>query len=279
MSKDIIGVIHLPRLPTTYSNGDKGVEEIVEIAVKEARTLEELGYNGVIIENYGDKPYSKRVRDPVTISVMAITTREVVRTTSLRVGVNLLRNSGREAYSIAVAARAHFIRVNALSESIISDSGLIEPEAPRLRILRTCHPGIEVYADIFVKHAVGLATSLGIIEAESILIARGMKQDYIREAIVDHIERGGADRLIVTGLRTGEPPPTDLLKIVKRYSSKPVLVGSGARPNNIEKILKEADGVIVGSYIKREGIAGAPLDVERARIFIEAARRATTYSG
>lgn len=274
MSREIIGVIHLPRLPTIYSNGEKSVEDIVEIAVKEARALEELGYDGVIIENYGDKPYSKRVRDPVTISVMAITTREVVRTTSLRVGINLLRNSGREAYSIAVAARAHFIRVNALSESIVSDSGLIEPEAPRLKILRTCHPGIEVYADIFVKHAVGLGSSLRMIEAESVLLARGMERDYIREAIVDHIERGGADKLIVTGLRTGEPPPTDLLKIVKRYSSKPVLVGSGARPDNVEKILKEADGIIVGSYIKKEGIAGAPLDIERARIFIEAVRRA-----
>lgn len=278
MSREIIGVIHLPRLPTIYSNGEKGVEEIVEIAVKEARALEELGYDGVIIENYGDKPYSKRVRDPVTISVMAIIAREVVKATSLRVGINLLRNSGREAYSIAVAARAHFIRVNALSESIVSDSGLIEPEAPRLKILRTCHPGIEVYADVFVKHAVGLATSLGIIEAESILLARGTKQDYIRETIVDHIVRGGADRLIVTGLRTGEPPPIDLLKIVKKYSSKPVLVGSGVSPDNIEKILREADGVIVGSYIKRGGIAGAPLDIERARIFIEAVRRATAPS-
>jgi Predicted TIM-barrel enzyme len=97
---------------------------------------------------------------------MAVIVREVVKNTGFKVGVNLLRNSGREAYSIAVAAGAKFIRVNALVETIVSDSGIIEPEAPKLRTIRFNYPGVEVYADILVKHSASLRASLSIMEAQ-----------------------------------------------------------------------------------------------------------------
>jgi len=138
LPKEIIAVIHLPRLPSISIYAD--LNSIIDYAVKEARLLEELGYSGVIVENYGDAPYYKRVRDPLTLCSMTSIVREVVRTTSLKVGVNLLRNSGREAYSVAVASGARFIRVNALVETVVSDSGVIEPEAPRLKPLRANYP-------------------------------------------------------------------------------------------------------------------------------------------
>lgn len=270
MLGEVIAVIHLPRLPSLYYHVD--LNSIIDYAVREARILEELGYSGVIVENYGDYPYSKRVRDPVTLCSMTSIVREVVRATSLKVGVNLLRNSGREAYSVAVASRARFIRVNALVETIISDSGVIEPEAPRLKALRLSHPGVEVYADILVKHASSLRFSLGLIEATTSTTAKSSIENYYRELVDEYVERGGADALVVTGLKTGEPPPIRLVELTKKYSPKPVIVGSGVTLENIDKVAKTADGVIIGSYIKKQGQAGNPTDPDRARKIIQKIR-------
>ena len=191
--KEIIAVIHLARLPSSGYRVDQDLGSIVEDAVKEARILEDLGYGSVILENYGDKPYQKRVRDPLTIASMSVVAREVVRSTSLRVGINLLRNSGREAYSIAVASGARFVRINSLTETIVTDTGLIEPEAPRLRSIRTNYPGIEIYADVLVKHASSISLGMMILERldpQALASKSTDTKDYLRELISDYIERG-----------------------------------------------------------------------------------------
>ncbi|MEM1639761.1 MAG: BtpA/SgcQ family protein [Desulfurococcaceae archaeon] len=268
VKKEVIGVIHLPRLPRVNTRVETPIEHIIEKSILESKQLDELGYTGVILENFGDAPFNKRVLDPLAIAYMSIITREVVKNTSLKVGVNLLRNSGREAYSIAIAAGAKFIRVNALVETIVSDSGIIEPEAPRLSVVRMNYPGVEVYADILVKHAASFRSSLGITEALNPVLSKGSIEDYLRELIDEYVERGKANALIVTGLKTGEPPPIRLIQIIKKYSPIPVMVGSGVTIDNLENILKYSDGIIVGSYIRKNGKAGNPLDPIRAKQLI-----------
>jgi len=269
---EIIGVIHLPRLPSTTIRPERRIEEMIDQAVKEASTLEKLGYDGVIVENYGDKPYIKRVSDPLTIASLAVITREVVRNTSLKVGVSVLRNSGREAYSIAVASGARFVRINSLVETLITDSGFIEPEAPNLRDLSVNYPGIEIYGDILVKHAVSLTVFSGysFLAGPLANIFGGYPlSEMVRDLIQDLTERAFVHKIILTGLKTGSPPDPSLVAIVKKVSDRPVILGSGVDPSNIKNYIKHIDGVIIGSYIKRDGKAGNPLDENRARIFIE----------
>ncbi|MEM1665615.1 MAG: BtpA/SgcQ family protein [Zestosphaera sp.] len=261
--KLLIGVIHLPRLPSTNYASEVKVEDILERATRESKLLEELGFSGVIVENFGDSPFLKRVKDPLTLATFTVITREVVKSVSIDVGVNLLRNSGLEAYSVALATGAKFIRVNSLTETLLTDSGIIEPEAPRLRNVRFNHPGIKVYADILCKHGASLSY-LAYREHNLIRSSR----EAIKELVADAVERGGADALIVTGARTGEEPSVEFLSKVKSISPVPVIVGSGARPENLELLLKVSDGVIVGSFIKIDGKAGNPVDAERARQFI-----------
>lgn len=268
---EILGVIHLPRLPYTYSRPQTRLEDMVDQAIREARSLEELGYTGVVVENYGDAPYERHLRDPLALAFMSVVTREIVRSTGFKVGVNVLRNSGVEAYSIAVATGAKFVRINALVETVLSDSGILEPVAPHLRPLYFNYPGIEVYADIMVKHASSLRMSASIIESSS-TVSKGPIEAYVQELIEEYVHRGRASALVITGLKTGEPPPLELLSFMRKHSPVRVIAGSGASPENICKLLKTCDGVIVGSFIKREGRAGNPLDVERAKLFIEKAQ-------
>ena len=265
---EVIGVVHLPRLPYVNERVDFDLNALLERVLREVSILEGLGYDGVIIENYGDSPYPKRVRDPLALSVMAVVVREAVKSTRMRVGVNVLRNSGREAYAIAVATGARFIRVNALTETIVSDSGIIEPEAPRLRALRYNYKGVEVYADILVKHAGSLTLLAGSLPGK----ARGGETEVLREIVADAVERGGADKIVVTGYRTGEAPDPEFVRKIREVSPRPLILGSGATPENIGIYKKHVDGVIVGSFIRAGGRAGNPLDEDRARAFIRAAR-------
>lgn len=268
---EVVGVVHLPRLPSVFYRPALTVERVTGIAVEEAKALEDIGYDGVIIENFGDSPYRKRVRDPLTLAAFTVVAREVRRSVSIRVGLNLLRNSGREAYAVAVAVGANFVRVNALTESVVTDSGLVEPEAPRIAPLRLNHPGVLVYADILVKHGGSLYLT-SLYTSKVMAIAEGTAPEALREVILDAVDRGGADALVVTGLRTGLPPSLELVRLVKRLSPIPVVVGSGMTPENVGEYLRHADGVIVGSYIRQDGVAGRPLNRKRAEEFLRAAR-------
>jgi membrane complex biogenesis BtpA family protein len=261
--KLLVGVIHLPRLPSTHYVGEVGVEEVVERAVKESRILEELGYGGIIVENFGDAPFLKRVRDPLTLAAFTVVAREVVKSVRIDVGINLLRNSGLEAYSVALATGAKFIRVNSLVETLLTDSGVVGPEAPRLRNVRFNYPGVKIFADIVCKHGSSLSY---LAYREQSLVKGGTEP--LEDLVADAVERGRADALVVTGTRTGEEPDVEFLSKVKSVSPVPVLVGSGATPENLEVLLRRADGVIVGSYIKADGKAGNPVDFERARRFV-----------
>jgi len=253
-----IAVIHLPPLPG--SPGFRGsVDELVEYAVRDAQRIEEAGFDAVIIENYGDAPFLKRVEDPAAIAAMSLAVREVVKLLSIPVGVNMLRNSAVEAYAIAYATGARFIRVNAFVETLVTDSGVVEPAAPYLARYRARYPGVAVFADVMCKHAYPLP---------------GTQPGYAEQVVLDAFERGGADAVIVTGSRTGRAPDPDLVKEVRRAAgARPVLLGSGATPENVGLYAPLVDGVIVGSYIKKRGVAGRETEHARARRFIEALRR------
>jgi predicted TIM-barrel enzyme len=54
----------------------------------------------------------------------------------------------------------------------------------------------------------------------------------------------------------------------------PLLVGSGATAETAAELLSVADGVIVGTSVKREGQLANPVDVERVRRLVAAARGA-----
>jgi membrane complex biogenesis BtpA family protein len=226
--------------------------------------FEKYSFDGVIIENFGDNPYDKRVTDPLTISVMSIICREVARTTSLVAGVNLLRNSGLEAYSIAVASGCRFIRVNALTETIISDSGVIEPEAPRLKSLRLHYPGIGVFADILVKHASSMSYAQLYLQARGVGFSEhDLDRAVLRSIVSDAFERGDADAIILTGFRTGESVNIDLVRYVRSLTGYPILIGSGVNDVNIKELSRYSDGFIVGSFVREEGRAGNPLSPKR----------------
>ncbi len=231
----IIGMVHVGPLPGSpkYS-GD--LDKMIQEAVQNAVTLVEGGVDAVMVENFYDAPFPKNSADPVTVASMAVIVKEITKTINVPVGVNILRNCGIDAAAVAAVTRASFIRVNALSEVVITDQGILEPIAYDLmKYLKLVGHRPAILADVHVKHG------------------RPLADRPIEVVAVETVERGGADAIIVSGEATGsEASINDVIK-VKNVVNVPVIVGSGITADNAASFLRYADGAIVGTYFKEGG--------------------------
>jgi len=258
----LIGVAHLPPLPG--SPGAKpsrgGVPAFVARAVADAVAYAEAGFSAVSVENYGDSPFFKDSVPPETIAALAAACHAVraALPDDVAVGVNVLRNDGRAAIAIAAACGLQFVRINVLSGAMVTDQGVIEGRgADVLRDRARLAPHVRIFADVRVKHAAPLAPR------------------PLDEEVKDLVTRGGADAVIVTGPRTGAAADVERLREVRAAAGgTPVLVGSGTTAANVASMLALADGVIVGTSVKRGGVTTNPVDAARARAFVGAAAAA-----
>ncbi|MEN8234632.1 MAG: BtpA/SgcQ family protein [Actinomycetota bacterium] len=250
----LVGMVHLEALPGSPEFGGS-METILERARSDARLLADAGFDGIMVENFGDAPFFADDVPNVTVAAMSRAVAEVM-TAGLPTGVNVLRNDGLAALAVAAATGASFIRINVLSGTMYTDQGPIVGRAAEIaRTRRTLCPDVDIMADVFVKHATPPA-GLTLIDATN-----------------DLVERAGANAVVVSGAGTGAPTDLDDLRTVARQSHLPVFVGSGATPDTIASLLAIADGVIVGSAAKTGGIATNPVDPGRAASIIAAAGR------
>src|SRR5262249_43021505 len=78
-----------------------------------------------------------------------------------------------------------------------------------------------------------------------------------------------ADGVIVSGVATGSATDPKEVRSVSQAVSIPTLVGSGITPENIRRY-EGADGFIVGSSVKQDGLWSNPLDESRVRAVVRA---------
>ncbi len=254
VDKPIIGVIHLPTL------GRTDLDRCIDFAINEAKKYEECNVDGVILENFMDSPFAKYKLPKSSKEAFRSIAKEVVNNISIPVGINVLRNAGLDALDIALYSGADFIRVNILIGAAITATGYIEGIAYELcRRLYSLSRRVYIFSDIYVKHAYTLYPPTHNSDLET--------------AIYEYIDRGCADVLIVTGARTSVPPPPSLIFKVKRTSKYPVLVGSGVNIDNVRLYLLLSDGLIVGTYFKKNGLTKNPVDVDRVRRFMNYVKR------
>ncbi|MBM3521012.1 MAG: SgcQ protein, partial [Alphaproteobacteria bacterium] len=65
----------------------------------------------------------------------------------------------------------------------------------------------------------------------------------------------------------------DLEAVKKAVTGVPVLANTGVKHATVADVLRIADGCIVGSSLKVDGNTWNPVDPERARDFMDRARR------
>ena len=80
--------------------------------------------------------------------------------------------------------------------------------------------------------------------------------------------------MIITGLMTGVSPTVDdVIKAKVIAKTFPIIVGSGVNAGNVTSFLTEADGAIIGSSLKKDGIVENPVDEERVRALMHAVKQ------
>ncbi len=253
-----IGVIHLDPLPGSPGADHSHPADVLQRAgmraILEARALVKAGFDGIIIENFGDVPFLKNQVGAETIASMAVISAAVREAVAVPIGINVLRNDAKAALAIAAVTGADFIRVNVLSGVAATDQGMIEGCAAELmRERQRIHAhSIAILADVHVKHA------------------KMISSDSLKLAIEENAGRGGADAVIITGTTTGRAPEeADLLDACEaaRKLKIPLFIGSGITEESLEFLSRFPVGLIVGSALRKNGRAGTPLDTKRLQKF------------
>lgn len=252
--KPLIACIHLMPLPGSPRYAGT-MREVYDTALEEAAIFAQYAIDGLIIENFRDVPFYPHALPAETIAALTAVTREIVRVAQVPVGVNALRNDAQAAMAIATATEADFIRVNVHMGTVVSDQGIIEGAShATLRLRAALRSPVLVFADASVKHAAPLADRGLATEAQ------------------DLTERGLVDAIIVSGDYTGAPTRLEDITIVRQHTTLPILIGSGATPDNLPYVYAQVDGLIVGSYFKRAGKAENMVEDARVKKFTDALR-------
>ncbi len=253
-TRAVFGMIHLRALPGAPLF--VSLDEVLDRALADGRAIRDGGCDGFVIENFGDRPFTRGRVEAETIAAMARVIAEVAREVRLPFGVNVLRNDASSAIAIAAATGAAFIRVNVHTGAMVTDQGIIEGDAyATLRKRAALAPNVLIFADHLVKHA----TPLGITDAV--------------QSAKDLRLRGLADALIVSGAETGAPADASRLRDLRTaLDDAPLLLGSGLHEENADTFA-EADGAIVGTSIKVDGRVDAVVDRTRVERVVTAFKR------
>jgi membrane complex biogenesis BtpA family protein len=251
----IIGMVHLWPLPGAPGYSGYGMDTILDQARRDTEALLEGGVDGLIVENMWDLPYYVSTDVQIeAVAAQAVAAREVVKMADVPVGVNVIHNGWQAELAIAVAAGLNFVRVCILTGARLWDTGDLDPGCAANLLRRRKELGAEhlkLFADVDKKHSLPFP---------------GLDL----ETHIEWTEFYRADALIVSGRMTGDAPPLDKVRQAKEAATRPILMGSGTTAENIAEFLNYADGAIVGSSLKVDGVAENPVDVERVRRYMAA---------
>ncbi|HBP22376.1 MAG TPA: hypothetical protein DEA08_31920 [Planctomycetes bacterium] len=235
-------MVHLPPLPGEPDS--PGLEAVVEHARADLRALAAGGAHAALIENWKDHSPSPFVGPEVAAS-LAVVVRELAREDLLPLGVNVLPNDYRVAFSL-VPCGARFVWLDVLVDRVRSDYAYSDV------------PPFEVDVDLadlarWRSRLGGDAALLGSVHPKHYAL---LDPEDTLEASTARALAAGVDALVVTGSATGSAPtPERVAQVRAAAAGTPVIVGSGVSVDTAGPLLAHAEGAIVGTSIKTPDFA------------------------
>lgn len=256
VSKPVIAMCHLPALPGDPAyDADGGLEAVVEVARSEIAALQAGGVDAIMISNEFSLPYLTTT-EPITAISMARVIGEVRREITVPFGVNVLWD-GTATIDLAAATGAAFGR-EIYTGVYASDFGLWNTDVGRTarHRQRLGATGVRLIHNIVPEGAAYLADrDLAKLTRSTVFNAK-------------------PDALAVSGLTAGAGTDAGQLRTVKEAAgTTPVFANTGVNPTTVEATLEIADGAVVGTFFKHDGVFEHQVDTARVDELMTIVRR------
>jgi membrane complex biogenesis BtpA family protein len=251
-SKAVIAMAHIGALPGSPGyDADGGVARLIDDVAADLRKLAAGGVDAVMFGNEFDRPYQLKA-PPEGVAAMTAVIQAVKSEVKGPFGVNYLWDP-LASVAIAAAVGAQFVR-EIFTGVFASDMGLWAPDcagAARLRA-QLGRSDIKLMFNINAEFAYSLDQRPIELRA--------------RSAVFSSL----ADAILVSGPLTGESADQSALRKVRQaVPDTPLLANTGATLDNVRDILAVADGLIIGTHLKVDGVTWNPVDAERVKRFME----------
>ena len=253
--KPVVAMLHLPGLPgRPLHDVAGGPDAILAPVARDLDVLQEAGFDGVLFCNEKDYPYQLKVGVEVA-AAMAATIGRLRERLHVPFGVNLLWDP-MASLAVARATGARFIR-EVLTGVYESDLGIIQPNIGDISAYRVAIGAADVA--LFDNISPEFSSSLGSRSVAD----RARGADFL-----------GMDAILISGWAAGSPMAmSDLLAAKEAAPNTPVVANTGVRADRAAEIMKVADGAIVGTSLKVDGITWNPVDPRRAHELMDAVRK------
>src|ERR1700683_2889096 len=245
-TKPVIAMLHFPGMPgRPRHNRELGRAHLVDVVGCDLETLQAAGVDGVLFCNENDIPYQLHV-GPEIPAAMAAVIGELRSTGRIPFGVNILWDA-KATLALARATGASFIR-EVLTGVFESDLGVIAPSIGDLAGYRTAIGADEVA--FFDNISPEFSSALG---------TRSIADRARGAAFL------GVDAILISGPAAGVSfAMSDLTSAKEAVPDLPVFANTGVNAERLAEIFAVADGVIVGTSLKVDGITWSRVDPARA---------------
>ncbi len=255
VDKPIIAMLHLPAMPgRPRHDRSAGMAYVVDTVGRDLEALQVAGVDGFLFCNEADLPYQIGVGPEVAAGMAAVIGQLRTRI-SRPFGVDLVWDPVA-SLAVARATGAAFVR-EVFTGVFESDLGIMQPDFGAIAAYRE-HIGagsVALFSNITPEFASGMGTRS--------IAARARSASYL-----------GIDAILISGQLTGTSTnPDELLEAKAAVPDMPVLANTGVREDTVDEILAIADGMFVGTSLKRDGVTWNAVDPHRASRFMTAVQR------
>lgn len=215
-----------------------GQDDVVDIALEEARVMAGEGFDGVIVENYFGTVF-----DVVSV-VAALRDADL----GIKVGVNVL-GSDDTAFTLARAYQLDFIQMDSVS-------GHLNPQADAV-----------FGKDLSDQRSKTGAALLGGVRFKYQPVASGRTE---AEDVIIGATR--CDAIVVTSEGTGIETSTDKTSRFRAAAPHrfPLIIGAGLTAANVAAQMSKAQGGIVGSWLKEGHVESGRVSPQNVKAFMKA---------
>ena len=252
IKKPVIAMCHLQALPGDPGyDKSGGMKKVIEAARKDMLALQEGGVDGIMFSNEFSMPYLLKVKTETT-AAMARIIGELMHEIKVPYGVNVLWDP-YASLELAAAVDGKFVR-EIFSGVYASDFGLWNTNCG------------EIIRHQYAIGAENVKLLFNIVPEAAQYLAQRDVAEIARSTVFNHLP----DALCVSGLTAGSETDSTTLKEVKNaVPDTVVFANTGVRLENVEEQLSIADGAVVATTFKYDGIFQNSVDVKRVKAFMD----------